>query len=83
MTDAELITAIRYAGEQLRLTASLYSARANDDDVTDYLDEFARGLDDLMADSLTPAKEALERNDRLRATDPKARPQYQTVESEA
>lgn len=82
-TDAELIAAIRNAGELLRVKASLYSARAADLDVRDYLDEFARGLDDCMADSLIPAQTALERNERLRDTDPKGRREFATVESEA
>ncbi len=83
MTDAELIAAIRSDATELQVKASLYSERADDMDARYYLDEFARGLDDCMADSLTRAKQALERNERLREVDPKGRPEFMTVESEA
>ncbi len=82
-TQSELIARIRQAGEELRVRASLDSGRADDFDVRDCLDEFARGLDDLMADTLTPAEEARARNERLRDVDPKARRANMRVETEA
>ena len=81
VTDAQLIARIRKAATELQVRASLDAERA--DGIGDYLDDFARGLDDLMADSLTPAEGALERNERLRNVDPKARRVNMPVETES
>ncbi len=80
-TDSELLARVRSAATELQTMTSLYSALANH--IGDYLDDFARGLDDLMADSLTPAEEALARNERLRDVDPKGRRAFMRVETEA
>ena len=80
VTDTQLLARIRKAATKLRVRASLDSARADDGDVADYLNQFACALDDLMADSLTPAEEALERNDRLREIDPKGRREFLPAE---
>ncbi len=79
--DAQLLARIRQAAAELQIRASLDAGRAGE--IGDYLDEFARGLDDLMADCLTPAEQTLERNERLRHVDPKARRVNMPVESEA
>ncbi len=80
-TDAQLIARIRQRATELQVRASLDAGRAGE--IGDYLDDFARGLDDLMADCLTPAEQALERNERLRDVDPKARRVNMPVETES
>ena len=82
MTDFQLVARIRETAAQLQVRASLGAERADDSDVSGYLDEFARGLSDLMADSLTPAEQALESNERLRNVDPKARRVNMRLETE-
>ncbi len=79
--DAQLLARVRQAATELQVRASLDAGRASE--IGDYLDEFARGLDDLMADCLTPAEQTLERNERLRGVDPKARRVNMPVETES
>lgn len=83
ITDAQLLARIREAATQLQVRASLDAERADDDDVSDYLQEFANSLEDLMADNLWPAEQALERNERLRDVDPKGRRCFMPVETES
>ncbi len=80
-TDAQLLARVRQAATELQVRASLDAGRAGE--IGDYLDEFAGGLDDLMADCLTPAEQALERNERLRDVDPQARRVNMPVETES
>ncbi len=80
-TDAQLLAWVRQRATELQVRASLDAGRAGE--IGDYLDEFARGLDDLMADCLTPAEESLERNERLRDVDPQARRVNVPVETES
>lgn len=82
-TDEQLIARVRKLAYELQVRASLDAARADDDDVTDYLQQFAGQMEDAMNDSLTPAEEALERNERLRNVDPKARRANMAVETES
>lgn len=80
VTDAQLIVRLRQAATELQVRASLDAERADDFDVRGYLDDFAKSLDDLMADCLNPAEQALEHNERLRNVDPKARREFMPVE---
>ena len=82
-TDSQLIARLHAAAEQLQVRASLDAEQADDLDVREYLQEFANSLDDAMADSLSPAKQALERNERLRNIDPKARREFMRIETES
>ncbi len=58
----------------------LFDCRFSADHIGDYLDDFAKGLDDLMADCLTPAEEYLARDDRLRDQDLKVRREFGAVD---
>lgn len=80
IADAELLASIRRDATTLQVRASLYSARANE--IGDYLEDFAGGLEDLMADALWPAEQELERSERARDIDPKARRMNIPLETE-
>ncbi len=80
LSDNDALMRLRFAAAELQVQASLASARADDDDLRDYLERFADTLGDAMSDCLWPAQLALERNDRLRDTDPKARRKFMPVE---
>ncbi len=73
LTDSGLIARAFASAAKLQVRTSLDAEQADDSEVADYLQEFANSLDDLMGDSLTRAEQALELNERLRNTDPKAR----------
>lgn len=79
--DKALVARIRRGATTLRVRASLNSAKANT--IADYLQEFADGLEDLMADTLTPAEEELERNERERDVDTKGRAEFTHYKREA
>ncbi len=82
-TDSQLIARIRQRATELQVRASLDAERADDSDVSEYLQEFANGIEDCMGDSLTPAEETLARNERERDVDPKARRVNMPVETES
>ncbi len=83
VTDFQLVARIRDAATQLQVRASLDAGRAADSDVSDMLEQFANQLDDLMADSLHLAEQALERIETERVHDPKARRVNMAVETES
>ncbi len=80
LSDTGLIVLLWDAAGELQTRASRDAEQADDLDVRHYLQQFADQLSDAMADSLWPAKTELERNDRLRDTDPKARREFMPVE---
>ncbi len=80
VTDFQLVARIREAATQLQVRASLDAGRADDSDVSDMLEQFANQLDDLMADSLHLAEQALKRIETEQERDPKARREFMPAE---
>ncbi len=79
--DKQLLACVREDAKALRVKVLSNANRANV--IVDHLDDFARGLKDLMADHLTPAEAELERDERLADMDPKGRRANARAETEA
>lgn len=79
--DKRLVARTRRDAEALRVQTLQDVTQANV--IGNHLDDFARGLEDLIYDHLTPAEETLERSERLADMDPKGRRENARNETEA